>query len=109
MPHDCGMALIDMSDITLRDYILAATGVVVIASLVTSLYLLIARLRFRMYLVPAVLLLLHSAALFIVLAGHNFLGWTVASYFLNDWIAVVLLHVYLTFAVYIIWMPLLRR
>lgn len=103
------MAFSLMSDITLRDLILAFTGVQVAGLLVMSVYLFIVRRRFRAYLVPVILLLLHSSALFVVIVGHSFLGWGVASYTLNDWITLLLLHVYLTLAVYIVWMPLLRR
>lgn len=97
------------NDTLAREILQFVATLVVVSSLVMSIYLFIVRKKFRLYLVPVLLLLPHSlmfcAAFVMRDAGWMDIPW----YFIRDWAAIFLFHNFTTIAVYIIWMPLLRR
>lgn len=93
---------------TVRLVIQACSAVLVLALLALSLLLFQRKPHFRAYLLPVMALLIHMAAFAISQMLRDAFGAPMPID-LTDWSALQRFHVLLTLAIYLVWMPLLRR
>lgn len=78
------------------------------ALLVLAIVLYVSKPKFRAYLLPVTILLVHMLAFAAAQLGRDLFGLPMPID-LTDWSALQRFHVLLTLAIYIVWMPLLRR